>query len=256
MPHSDLPPLDAHAHIAADVSAEQLDKLDDAVVFAMTRSVNEARYTLRPHAATSKRLVWALGSHPAVPGTIEQFNVDAFERSVEDFAVIGEIGLDRRGDRDAQNAVFRRILTAASDQPVLLSVHSTGRCAAVLDEIERAPHPGIILHWFNGTASEIARAIDLDCFFSVNAAMKYEQLQLIPKNRVLTETDFPAARSRTKATRPGDTNAIEALLNAQYNTDARRLAWQNLHTIAHRTGAEEKLPPLVRGLISAAGITE
>jgi len=50
------PQLFVNSRKIADVSAEQLDKLDHAVVFAMTRSVNEARYTLRPH-ATSKRLV-------------------------------------------------------------------------------------------------------------------------------------------------------------------------------------------------------
>ncbi len=256
MHHSDLPPLDVHAHIAADVSTKQLDQLNDAVVFAMTRSVNEARYTLRPHAATSKRVVWALGSHPGVPRTIEQFDGDAFELSIADFAIIGEIGLDRRGDPNAQSAMFGRILAAASGQPVLLSVHSTGRCAAVLDEIERAPHPGIILHWFNGTARDIARAIDLDCYFSVNAAMNHAHLQQIPKDRVLTETDFPASRSRTRATRPGDTNAIEDILSEQYNADARLLVWRNLYTIAHRTGAEEKLPLLVRDLIAGSVIAE
>ena len=66
MPLSDLPPLDCHAHIAADVSQAQVQALGHSVVFAMTRSVREARYALRPDAADAPRLVWGLGVHPGV----------------------------------------------------------------------------------------------------------------------------------------------------------------------------------------------
>jgi len=103
--------------------------------------------------------------------TVARFDGDAFEQAVARFALIGEVGLDWHGDSASQTEMFRRVLQAASDQPVLLSVHSTGRCSAVLDEIERAPHAGVILHWFNGSAAEVERAVRLGCYFSVNAAM-------------------------------------------------------------------------------------
>lgn len=234
--------MDAHAHIAADVSADQIRGLGNAIVFAMTRSVKEALYTLRPGAAPSERLVWGLGSHPGVEQTIAQFDSDAFAQAVSRFALIGEVGLDRRGDDEAQVAMLRDVLNAAAGQPALLSVHSTGRCTAVLDEVERAPHPGVILHWFNGTVAEIARAAALGCYFSVNAAMNPASLERIPLDRILTETDFPASRTKTGASRPGDVARIEAMLAEQHDADVRTQAWSNLAELCGRVGATNRMP--------------
>ena len=246
MQPSDLPPLDAHSHIAADVTAAQVNGLGPAVVFAMTRSVKEALYALRPGAAASDNLVWGLGSHPGVEPTVARFDGDAFAKAVANFALIGEVGLDRRGDRPSQTAMFRRVLQEASGQPILLSVHSTGRCAAVLDEIERSPHPGIILHWFNGSATEFERAIRLGCFFSVNAAMSPAQLEQVPYDRVLTETDFPASGSKTGAARPGDVSRIERILAEQHGSDPRQQIWRNLAEVCHRSGAGARMPVAIQ----------
>ncbi len=246
MQHSELPPLDAHAHIAGDVTAAQISGLAPAVVFAMTRSVKEALYTLRPGAVSSDNLVWGLGSHPGSEQTVTQFDGDAFAKAVAQFAVIGEVGLDRRGDKLKQTVILQHVLQAVSDQPVLLSVHSTGRCGAVLDEIERRPHPGIILHWFNGSAGEFERAIGLGCFFSVNAAMSRTRLERVPYDRVLTETDFPASRAKTGASRPGDVSCIERMLADQYGSDPRHQVWRNLADACHRSGAFARMPVAIQ----------
>ncbi|KAB2811021.1 TatD family deoxyribonuclease [Pimelobacter simplex] len=248
---SELPPLDAHAHIAADVSAAQVLGLGNSVVFAMTRSVREALYTLRPGAASGDRLVWGMGSHPGVEQTVRQFDGDAFAEAVSRFALIGEVGLDRRGDDEAQVAMFRSILRAVAGRPVLLSVHSTGRCGAVLDEVERAPHPGVILHWFNGTAAEVSRATDLGCYFSVNAAMSPASLERIPFDRMLTETDFPASRTKTGASRPGDVARIEAVLAERHGADVRTQAWVNLAEVCGRAGATGRMPMEVRSVLES-----
>lgn len=242
----ELPPLDAHAHIAADITATQVGGLAPAVVFAMTRSVKESLYTLRSGAASSENLVWGLGSHPGVEQTVARFDGDAFEQAVARFALIGEVGLDWHGDSASQTEMFRRVLQAASDQPVLLSVHSTGRCSAVLDEIERAPHAGVILHWFNGSAAEVERAVGLGCYFSVNAAMSEASLGRMPYERVLTETDFPASRAKTVASQPGDVARIEGMLTKQYGSDSRRLVWQNLAEVCRRSGATERMPEAIQ----------
>jgi len=252
MPHSELPPLDTHAHIAADVTAAQVRGLEPAVVFAMTRSVKEGLYALRPGAASSESLVWGLGSHPGVGQTVAQFHGGAFAKAVARFALIGEVGLDRRGDDAAQMAMFRSVLRAAEGQPVLLSVHSTGRCAAVLDEIERAPHSGVVLHWFNGTANEVSRAVDLGCYFSVNAAMTPAVLMRIPLERTLTETDFPASRTKTGATRPGDVARIEAMLAEHYGRDVRAQVWANLAALCRRSGATNRMPMEVQAYMESA----
>ena len=129
---------------------------------------------------------------------------------------------------------------------MLLSVHSTGRCSAVLDEIERVPHPGVILHWFNGSAAEVSRAVGLGCYFSVNAAMTPTVLQHIPPDRMLTETDFPASRSKTGASRPGDVARIEAVLASRYGRDVRHQVWSNLAELCHSSGAMDRMPMAVQ----------
>lgn len=249
MPHFELPPLDVHAHIAADVTAAQINKLEPAVVFAMTRSVKEALYTLRPGAPLSENLVWGLGSHPGVDQTLTQFDDIMFARAVRSFAVIGEVGLDRRGNASAQTAMFQSVLRAVSGQSVLLSVHSVGRCTAVLDEIERAPHPGVVLHWFNGTAAEIARAVSLGCYFSVNAAMSPAILERIPLDRTLTETDFPASRSKTGASQPGDVARIEAMLTELHGHNVRTQVWANLAQVCGRSDAAKRMPATVQSIL-------
>lgn len=246
MQHSEAPPLDAHAHVAADVTPTQVRGLGQSVVFAMTRSVKEALYTLRPGAASSDNLVWGLGSHPGVEHAVSQFDGDGFERAVARFALVGEVGLDRRGDLNAQTAVFRRVLSVVKGQPVLLSVHSVGQRTAVLDEIERAPHPGLILHWFNGSADEVERAVGLGCYFSVNAAMSRASLERIPYDRVLTETDYPSSRTKTGASRPGDVSLIEQLLTEQYGFNPRQRVWRNLADLCRRSGASERMPDAVQ----------
>ncbi|HEY9411198.1 MAG TPA: TatD family hydrolase [Jiangellaceae bacterium] len=252
----ELPSVDAHAHIAADVTAAQVGGLAPAVVFAMTRSVKESLYTLRSGAASSENLVWGLGSHPGVEQTVANFDGDAFERAVASFALIGEVGLDRRGDSASQTEMFRRVLQVASGQPVLLSVHSTGRCSPVLDEIERAPHAGVILHWFNGSAAEVERAVGLGCYFSVNAAMSETSLGRIPYERVLTETDFPASRAKTGASRPGDVARIEDKLTKQYGSDSRRLVWQNLAEVCRRSGATKRMPAAIQDRLRLVSKTD
>lgn len=248
---SDLPPLDAHAHVAGDVTQAQLDALGDAVVFAMTRSVNEARYALRPAGAAAANVVWAIGVHPGVPESLAQHSPAAFAEELDRFALIGEVGLEGRGT-ERQTNVFRSVLESAATQPVLVSVHSTGARTKVLDEIARHSLPGVILHWFNGTRDEIDQAIELGCWFSVNAAMSDATLGMVPTDRLLTETDFPAARRRTMATRPGDVREIESRLAALHGTDIRAQVWRNLAVLVEGAGAMTRLPSTVQTVIRSA----
>ncbi|MDV3135742.1 TatD family hydrolase [Mycobacterium sp. 29Ha] len=243
------PPLDAHAHIAPDVTPEQLLTLGPSVVLAVTRSLNEGVYAHRTQTAARSNLLWGLGTHPGVEKSLTQFDVASFRELLPNFALVGEVGLDRRGG-PAQTEVFRQILSAVADQPVILSVHSAGMCSAVLDEIECSPHPGLVLHWFNGTTADIQRAVQMQCFFSVNASMKHDVLEQIPMDRILTETDFPSSTSRTGARRPGDVSAIESKLEQIHGVVARDHIWGNFADLVARSGVRDRLPPTIRAALS------
>jgi TatD DNase family protein len=236
----ELPALDCHAHIAPDVTAAQIRNLRDAHVFAVTRSLAEAKYVI--HRA-DQNLTWGLGIHPGVAHARAAFDENEFRRLVSRFGLVGEIGLDRRaGDLPAQTRILRTVLDAVAQEPVLLSVHSAGAIRPVLDVLSERPHPGLILHWFVGGADEREVAIAIDAYYSVNAAMADDLLGAFPPDRVLPETDYPARQ--TRSSRPGDTATLEKRLAAIWGTTpayARHRCWTNLRRLAVRAGALDRL---------------
>lgn len=227
------PMLDTHAHIAPDVTPAQVTALGNAHVFAVTRSIAEARLVARRKDAN---LTWGLGVHPGKPDALAAYTDDTFRRALDYFTLVGEVGMDRRGDRTRQRAVFDSILTTCAGRSVLISIHSTGRTKDVLEALTEQPHPGAILHWFNGTPNEIDKAAALGCYFSVNAAMAPETIAHMPVERLLTETDFPSARRKTQAKVPGDVRAIEEVIADVHDSDARILVATNLAAIRRATG--------------------
>lgn len=131
------------------------------------------------------------------------------------FKYVGEIGLDGTPAHKASLALqvktFEQILdTCEKNGGRVISIHSRGATALTLDCLERHPKAGKrILHWFSGTQKELARAIEMGCYFSVGPAMLQNRKGLslgagMPKERVLTESDGPLAESNGKALMPWD----------------------------------------------------
>lgn len=244
MTGSILPALDAHAHIAPDVTPAQIAALGQSVVFAMTRSLHEARQ-VRNRRETA--LVWGIGVHPGVAIARAAWDPKQFTDLLGSFALVGEIGLDRRGgDMARQRSIFKELLSIVRSEPVLVSVHSSGVATEVVEHLRDADMRGAILHWFNGDATDITRAIEADAYFSVNAAMSEDQIRLLPPERVLCETDFPARKVRAR--KPADTQRIEQRLSQFWNKtpeEVRARTWWNLRTLSEQSGAIERLPESV-----------
>ena len=95
------------------------------------------------------------------------------------------------------------------------------------------------MHWFSGTQSELARAIDLGCWFSVGPAMlrgaKGKRLaSMMPVGRVLTETDGPLARQRGQVLMPWHVRQAEVELGRLWNlstTGVQRHLSRNLRNL-------------------------
>lgn len=241
MTGSFLPALDAHAHIAPDVTGAQIAALGQSVVFAMTRSLNEARQVRNRRDA---RLIWGIGVHPGVAAARAAWDSKQFADFLGSFALVGEIGLDRRGgDWAQQRSIFKELLSIVRSEPVLVSIHSSGAATDVVEHLHDADMRGAILHWFNGDATDVAHAIETDAYFSVNAAMSEDQIRLLPPDRVLCETDFPARKVRARM--PADTQPIEQLLSQIWDKKSEKVraqTWWNLRTLSERSGAIERLP--------------
>jgi len=241
MTRSILPALDAHAHIAPDVTPAQIAALGQSVVFAMTRSLDEAGQVRNRR---DPALVWGVGVHPGVAAARAAWDSKEFTDLLGSFALVGEIGLDRRGgDLVRQRAIFKEVLSIVRSEPVLVSIHSSGAVTEVVEHLHDGNMRGAILHWFNGDATDITRAIEADAYFSVNAAMAEDQIRLLPPERVLCETDYPARKIRAR--KPADTQRIELLLSRVWNEtpeEVRARTWWNLRTLSEQSGAIERLP--------------
>lgn len=246
-----LPSLDAHAHIDSTVTTRQVAALGHSHTFAVTRSLDEARRVPR---WSADRLTWGLGVHPGVKTAQATYTAADFAALLPKFALIGEIGLDKRaGDLTAQTDVLTSVLAIAADHPVLLSVHSAGAAEPLLETLHKHPHPGVIFHWWTDSGPALERAIATGAYFSVNAAVQPDILNRIPDDRILTETDFPAKRA--EARRPGDTDSVERLLSKHWQTGpqaTRHRIWANLRRLAARAEALDRLSEALADILEKA----
>ncbi|TXI37226.1 MAG: TatD family deoxyribonuclease [Nitrosomonas sp.] len=163
-----------------------------------------------------KRIQTALGLHPQLAHQRSQ-ELELFDQLLPKTKYVGEIGLD--GSKEfkdhwqIQLQVFRHILKSVHRSGGrIMSIHSRASVNYVLDELAGIDGTAI-LHWFSGSKSELKRAIDLGCWFSVGPAMLSskkgnELAALIPKNRLLSETDGPFAKIDGRAMMPWDVELV------------------------------------------------
>ncbi|MGI8744417.1 MAG: Qat anti-phage system TatD family nuclease QatD [Bryobacteraceae bacterium] len=182
----------------------------------------------------------ALGLHPQLVAEHSK-EVALWEQYLPEARYIGEVGLDA-GPRyfrslDLQKQVFERILRmCAMTGDKILSVHSVRATKAVLDLIEATLPPKrgtVVLHWFTGQPSEIRRAVELGCYFSVNAAMLATErgravIVTIPEDRLLTETDGPFTSTDGRPSRPSDVQGLLQDLARVLSTSASDLSMRVL----------------------------
>lgn len=197
----------------------------------LTRLARERVYVL---AVTTTPMAWngtrqlvgdtprvrvALGLHPQV--VAERYaEIDLLCSLIPETRYVGEIGLDGSEDYTAsfgvQQQVLAKALTAcATNGGRIISLHSRRAAREVLDAIETHPGCGTpVLHWFSGSITELHRAIELGCWFSVGPTMLQSErgsrlAAAMPRERLLTETDGPFTKTRSGPLMPWDVNEAE-----------------------------------------------
>ncbi|WP_251308668.1 Qat anti-phage system TatD family nuclease QatD [Halomonas sp. NCCP-2165] len=170
----------------------------------------------RKLAEDCQRIRTALGLHPQIAHQ-RKHEIDLFDALLPSANYVGEVGLDGgkefKTHWEAQLKVFRHILCSVNRVGGrIMTIHSRASVSAVLDELDG--FDGIpILHWFTGTPSQLRRAIDMGCWFSINPPMLetrkgYDLASMIPVDRVLTETDGPFAKISGSLLFPWDTSLV------------------------------------------------
>ena len=154
-------------------------------------------------AARTENVRAAVGLHPQLVAS-RGGEIELFEEIAHKTRFIGEIGLDAgrayyASFKQQKEAFERALRVCAALGRKIISIHSV-RCAKqVLDHIEMTQvceKNVVVLHWFSASLTEIKRAIELGCWFSVNEQMLkvntgHNLIKLTPQDRILTETDSP-----------------------------------------------------------------
>lgn len=146
----------------------------------------------------------ALGLHPQL--IAERANeIQLWEKYLPQTRYVGEVGLDASlkfyKSFELQKQIFEKIVSLCSQVGgKILSVHSLRASKIVLDIIEKhrlTSNGHVILHWFTGNMSDARRAVDLGCYFSINAEMLNKHRDTVislPIERLLIETDAPFSK--------------------------------------------------------------
>lgn len=210
--------IDFHCHL--DLYADHLaaiERCERDGVFTLTVTTTPKAWARNYELASVTRHVRvALGLHPQLV-TERAHEIGLWEELLPRTRYVGEVGLDASPGfyrtLKTQREIFSHVLSrcaAAGDK--IVSTHSVRATKTVLDMIEQympPPRGRVVFHWFTGTAAEARRAVDLGCYFSVNAEMLTTEKRAaitkgLPLNRILTETDGPFTQTAGNPTTPSD----------------------------------------------------
>lgn len=230
--------VDFHCHLDLYPDhAVAVRNADAAGVFTLAVTTTPRAWP-RNHelAQCTKHVRAALGLHPQLVAEREN-EIELWDRYLSETRYVGEVGLDA-GPRffkslDAQKRVLQHVLQRCAEAGgKIITTHSIRSAKPVLDLVEAhlPPERGkIVLHWFTGTQSEAKRALELGCYFSINAGMLDKEkhaamVQTIPLDRILTETDGPFTRTGERPSQPVDVAIVVEALGRLRGMQAAEMA--------------------------------
>jgi TatD DNase family protein len=206
-------------------------------------------------AKDARRIRTAIGLHPQLAHE-RRSELPLFEELLPRSRYVGEIGLDggleRKANWDSQRLVFDEILRmCASAGGRIMTIHSRRAAGPVLDALASRADAGLaVLHWFSGSRRELERAVDQGCWFIVGPAMMNGErgrglAALMPRDRVLTETDGPFAQIDGRALFPWEVQRSERILAETWGCDESEVQSQLLSNLKRLTTqiAPEHLEP-------------
>lgn len=229
--------MDMHCHLDLYPNPQYIVKRcqDENLYVLSVTTTPKAWYGTSLLTKDCSRIRTALGLHPQLAHERWQ-ELELFDALLNQTRYVGEIGLDGGKEFkihwEIQLKVFRHILkSSAKAGGKILSIHSRMSANAVLDELDKSNDNLPILHWFSGTQSQLKRAIEMGCYFSVGPSMLsnkkgYELAKEIPIEKILIETDGPFGTFQKKALFPWDFSISIAMLS-----EIKRLTTNEMESI-------------------------
>ncbi len=210
--------IDTHAHLTDDAYAEDIDAVVERAVEAGVKRIIISSWD-RPSinqvlllARRFPEVYCTIGIHPSDCDQVTAESL-AYIRSLAlraremKIVAIGEIGLDYHYDgyeKEMQHQAFLRQLEIARDFDLPVVVHERDAHEDCLDLLLKAKEEGIlkeqpgVFHCYSGTAEFAKRLIPMGWYFGFDGPLTFkngrkarEAVAVIPKDRLLIETDSP-----------------------------------------------------------------
>ncbi|MBF0622986.1 MAG: TatD family hydrolase [Magnetococcales bacterium] len=200
--------IDTHAHLCDDRFTPDLSAVIDRAqqagvetIIAVSETLQDAHKTLEM-AKKDQRIRPALGLYPGYANRDDCLKmVELIKQNRDDIIAIGEVGLDYKIAREAQQQslqrdVFTAMIRLAKREDLPLNVHSRSAEADTVKILLDNAATRVQLHAFHGKHKIALRAVDAGYFISIPASVvRSGQLQelaaKIPMDNLLLETDSP-----------------------------------------------------------------
>ena len=209
--------FDSHAHYYDERFESELAESVDELIGALLRdstsyiiNVGTSPETSRLAIEQAKRhenMYTAIGIHPSDTRFLSDIDADLADieslilDSGNKCVCLGEIGLDYHyedTDKEKQMEYFERQMLLAEKLGLPVCIHDREAHGDVMEVIRR--HPGVkgILHSFSGSSEMALELVKLGYYISfsgtltfTNAKKPREVASVLPKDKVLIETDCP-----------------------------------------------------------------
>jgi len=238
--------IDFHCHIDLfPKPAEVVTAIDKGNVYVLSVTTTPSAWAKTNQLVrNSAKCRTAVGLHPQVAHE-RASELDLFSFILKSTKYVGEVGLDCSPEFAStfktQLEVFTKILRyCETEGGRILSIHSRNSAGPVLDILRANPDAGVpVLHWFSGRPEELAKAIDQDCYFSINTRMvnsnrAIDTISKIPKSRILPESDGPFLQINGRPAMPHDIESVIQCLSRIWNipmNDTRGIIRDNFYRI-------------------------
>lgn len=193
--------IDVHCHFDMAQNPEKYiseNEKRQIITIGMTNLPSHFQMGIN-HVRRYRYIRLSLGLHPLMAKEhVKEYT--KFRQHINDTSYIGEVGLDfsREGfsTKEIQIKSFDFVLDCIKTQNKILSLHSRRAEKETLEMLNEKGIKNAIFHWYSGSLSTLRSIVNSGFYFSINSAMIQSDngkkiISEIPKELVLTETDFP-----------------------------------------------------------------
>lgn len=199
--------FNSHCHLNDDQEFSQAEALikechdfnvTDLIVVGSDQVMNDRAWELSQKYA---HCYCAVGWHPEFWSQYQDSKLLPFLNKPQPAQIIGEIGLDYHytaDDHYEQQRVFKDQLTLAQQYDLPVAIHTRDAFADTLQIIKEQRICRGVIHNFNQGPQQAAAYLDQGMMLSIsgvvtfkNAAKLRDSLRIIPRDRLLVETDDP-----------------------------------------------------------------